>query len=842
MQVAITMQTTIDTLQVWYPPLLLGDEDTVNVSTWQPIWKMSGIIMAQAENDRMDAAVAHIDSVLSNIHQVGIGYHDAVSVIAIPLIVAIFAFSFMFLFDAVNGINDKYKSSRISSLFENQASSKLIITISWVSISYVLIYGMVTLFFQDSDFWNEWAIFFDLAALIVSIVYACEVVSFAKCCMRFNKPSAVLELIDKGVKLKPRTLVALLFFLVGKLKNRRNLDRMRLYKQGVRLYVSFADFELKKEHVKRLSALLEYAMTHKDDSLIASILNSLKRFVDEENKFQMGDEETNVIRESYVHVFSNLFYDDLFKQISQHPQDSHVIDNIIDSYLNRFLHVRFVNEKDMVSIVKHIALCAECGNTLTLEKFIESSNRSFRFLKFLHIKTYVLGLSEEDKDDCISKECECWEKLCNHFFIAFAYAVYIGCYSLIPSLTRAVGMFGHNLFPCTKADVLYRYLHCRQALKDYAILSGSDCNEAFGRVIDIEPIIAQYASLLLATTKEDKMIAPFSSTDFGLLAAFSNEIKDGYETIRGNVDAIRYDYKTSGCDFNDMLGNVVAKVRSVKTETFDEKEGKREDGINWAFEAKSFLKRMNEKLIKFCIGNRTPPETNNYTMPVIQELASAFESLFCNNLHPFQNCFVSNMFGETYENKNDVIEIAPATFRIDKRFFLSETLYNKHKIQFYQDSLNTIRNRIMYAYLNVLENMESTTDEVCVSDVKTYLQEKTKGEYDKYALIHIDQKMLVNEDQTVVNIELDTHNYAFLDQLPSREQFNNTFILIEKDQIPYLFYRDEGKSTTVNFTDLSSEEDGILEMAMVVDYGLSLRYNKSAKIRIVKVKPLNIAL
>ena len=147
----------------------------------------------------------------------------------------------------------------------------------------------------------------------------------------------------------------------------------------------------------------------------------------------------------------------------------------------------------------------------------------------------------------------------------------------------------------------------------------------------------------------------------------------------------------------------------------------------------------------------------------------------------------------------------------------------------------------MYAYLNVLENMESTTDEVCVSDVKTYLQEKTKGEYDKYALIHIDQKMLVNEDQTVVNIELDTHNYTFLDQLPSCEKFNNTFILIEKDQIPYLFYRDEGKSTTVNFTDLSSEEDGILEMAMIVDYGLSLRYNKSAKIRIVKVKPLNIA-
>ena len=248
MQVKITMQATIDTLQGWYPPLLPADEDIVNVSTWQPLWKMPGITTVHPENDKTDTVVEHIDSVLSNIHQVGIGYHDAVGDIAIPLIIAIFAFSFMFLFDAVNGINDKYKSPKISSLVENQASSKLIITISWASISYVLIYGMVTLFFQDSDFWKEWAICFDLAALIVSIVYACEVVSFAKCCMRFNKPSAVLELIDQGVKLKPRTLVALMFSLVGKLKNRRDPERKRLHGQGVRLLGGFVDLDKVIEH------------------------------------------------------------------------------------------------------------------------------------------------------------------------------------------------------------------------------------------------------------------------------------------------------------------------------------------------------------------------------------------------------------------------------------------------------------------------------------------------------------------------------------------------------------------------------------------------------------------
>ena len=53
---------------------------------------------------------AQIHEQLGNIYVNGIGYSDIVSVISIPLIIALFAFSFPFIFQTINRINDKYAS------------------------------------------------------------------------------------------------------------------------------------------------------------------------------------------------------------------------------------------------------------------------------------------------------------------------------------------------------------------------------------------------------------------------------------------------------------------------------------------------------------------------------------------------------------------------------------------------------------------------------------------------------------------------------------------------------------------------------------------------------------
>lgn len=61
----------------------------------------------------------HLNDLLSlgnNIAKYGVGISDVVATIVFPLIIAIFAFAFPFLFDAINKINSKYKSEILSEL------------------------------------------------------------------------------------------------------------------------------------------------------------------------------------------------------------------------------------------------------------------------------------------------------------------------------------------------------------------------------------------------------------------------------------------------------------------------------------------------------------------------------------------------------------------------------------------------------------------------------------------------------------------------------------------------------------------------------------------------------
>ena len=86
---------------------------------------------------------------IQDIYINGIGYNDIVSVICIPLIIALFAFSFPFIFQMINHINDKYASKSISTIFNSSKIYKFFWIINSASIFYVLLFGILTLVWKD---------------------------------------------------------------------------------------------------------------------------------------------------------------------------------------------------------------------------------------------------------------------------------------------------------------------------------------------------------------------------------------------------------------------------------------------------------------------------------------------------------------------------------------------------------------------------------------------------------------------------------------------------------------------------------------------------------------------
>lgn len=115
---------------------------------------MSEGYMRLPEDSSVEASV--IGDQLEKIITYGIGFDDVAGLIAIPLIIALFAFSFPFIFNEVNRINDKYDSKEIADLLRKSTVYKSYFLVNRLSIVVLFVYGLASLIFKDaltSDAW-----------------------------------------------------------------------------------------------------------------------------------------------------------------------------------------------------------------------------------------------------------------------------------------------------------------------------------------------------------------------------------------------------------------------------------------------------------------------------------------------------------------------------------------------------------------------------------------------------------------------------------------------------------------------------------------------------------------
>ena len=89
-----------------------------------------------------------------DVAEYGMGYSDAISNIAFPMIIAVFAFALPFLFSVINHINSKYDSIAIANMF---SSSKRYKSFWWsiaINVGAMLLYGGLSLL--PFDLFHHW--------------------------------------------------------------------------------------------------------------------------------------------------------------------------------------------------------------------------------------------------------------------------------------------------------------------------------------------------------------------------------------------------------------------------------------------------------------------------------------------------------------------------------------------------------------------------------------------------------------------------------------------------------------------------------------------------------------
>lgn len=155
--------------------------------------------MVSVNNSSYDSLLDCLLSSKNEIEEFGIGVSGVVPQITFPLIIAVFAFAFPFLFTAINHVNSKYDSEKLAKLFTSSQQYKTLWTSIITSIIFLLLYAALALFPYPSFHQYLGIIGAPISVAIAGwMVYS--VICFMKGCILYNKPSEMVEEIEKRYK------------------------------------------------------------------------------------------------------------------------------------------------------------------------------------------------------------------------------------------------------------------------------------------------------------------------------------------------------------------------------------------------------------------------------------------------------------------------------------------------------------------------------------------------------------------------------------------------------------------------------------------------------------------
>lgn len=795
-------------------------------SLWQKtFWQSYPDFSIPKLTDKVATVSDNTFSILSQIKQDGIGYSDAVSTIAIPLIIALFAFSFMFLFDAMNRVNDKYNSPKILALFKNQKSFYLLIPISIISISFVLLYGISTLFIQSTHFWNYTHEFFDIALLIASFAYSIEVVCFARTCIRFNKPSEVLKEIREGAIISSGSVFKRIkYFFTNFFK--RNPNYRRLIGQGERLMKNFGKDAIYRERIKITFELYKYACFHRDETFLKEGLDSIQEIAEVENNWAFDSDKDEVIRDGYTHTYSNMFYDNVFETTNLKDLEPSMQDNILKHYLGRFNHLFFIDDKDIKGIAKHLIKQIEKSDCYFLERYVTESSRVFSKVMSLPQTAYVLGKNKDDIKDVSNKTIENWDIICTYHFVVLAYAFHYRCYSMIDQALLSRASLIHNIYPITLEDILYRYKYCIKNIEEHNLLSRFDVDEIFLKQVDIVSILNDYTSfLLLYVTNSDTK----QKNNLFLDQKYLVQLIDASNIIMNDTKITEHYHNIEGSDLSFLYHENTDEHVMTKT-------CKEMSFMDFCFErvintisSWLWLPFQNEIMNSKNTDMKEKGENDK------SEFLADLYSFFCNNSPGFENK-EAGLFRSEVEQTDECVNIEPYSFTLLKNPNSDKSDFHLQTWRIYSRVNETVYQRILYAYLTVLDEFKGKEIEIEVSiaDLEDHIAKVAEQWGEDCTIIYVDKKMDTGEIKTV---DIDASRYNLLKGLPCFESLVGHLLILKQSQLPYLENSIQDRKTILSIE--KDNDDGNM-IKVTVDYKLSLHYSKDIDIIFVKLKPIQV--
>ena len=845
----------------WSAPLLPVGDNTYIVNGWSGQCAPLDSVARSTDSLRgvVDYAsqLSGIKEQIAYISSNGVGYHNSVGTIAIPLIIAIFAFGFTYIFSVINHINEKYGSPEMTRMFEETSAFRCFWLSTKISIGYLAVYGLLTIFVPD-DSWAKMSIFADLSALAVSIGYASVIIWFALTCMRFNKPEDVLKMLkDNAVRVPKQSLITRIRIYCKNIGNQKNEELKEIQNFAESFYQNGVENWKKEEYIKRLESLAKFVISQDNTNTLSEILGVVDNFVmKEENSKDIERWGNKVLKENLPHRYSDIFYDRILREEFVHNVDRNKIEDLlVRHFLQRYPKSKLITHTDIVTMTRLVSVLSSNNASSVLEKYIEHTRYGLSFILSLRRVAYVTGIEAAGLDEATSEANDNWEEICNYHFLAFAVVFSDGLYNLLPRLLQKNSRPPHHLYPFTRADILYKYSECLKHTKDDGYFYDDRIEDILDRQVDIKSTLSQYAAMLLFLADEKSYGICFSKDD---LLSFGKAIKD----IEQGALRLKTDSKLNtlypdlkSYEPSKLVAETIKSIQAIKTSNSYKdlgKEKKNDCGLIRDLFDKVTLPSWLECFVLelACVHNGERNSRNNYKEPLDEAsfrktLWGYFSSLTDDINNSFDEILIRN---ENAQNP-DSIAINDLSMYINKLFYLS---VNGNKSYYYlsRELMDIIKNRTAYAILTALDEMEVLPETVSVANFASAINDATSGKIEDYVVLSVGKQMQAplpskkvnGAVQTILEVEIDSNDYSFLRDTPLYEKYKGKFILIQKCDIPAMDMPEMDVDNFLEMNDESDEDKGIMDVKITITHGLSLKYNKKAEIRIYTVTPVSVVV
>ncbi|MBQ7490867.1 MAG: hypothetical protein IJT51_10175 [Bacteroidales bacterium] len=768
-------------------------------------------------SNKLDTIHAQIQS----ISEYGIGYSDVASHIAIPLIIALLAFAFPFLFMVITHINNKYDSDHISWMFAHECYYKWFIRGAICCVSYLFLIGVLSLCFSGKAHVLFMQLL-DYSSVVVAGGYSVAVICFVKICIRYNTPQKMVEIIERHYLKGGKTMARYLKRLERqerKNEKEKSESKRRFKAMELNFGRSVAYSTTEEARIKRFIDFGKYTLKKQDYDLFLSVINRVDIIVKEDKRDSSKKNEH----------WTSMFYEEVVEVYLYCLQNSKIEDALMMYWFSAFNHSREPNERTIYRMLGKMVSAVRQGRLSIFEQYIQFANYGYSFIDELQRVSYVRGETIERQKKIDQNRQDIWSELCEMHYIALAHLFSVGCYEAIKIVFSWNNIGYRRLFPNSGMEVLNLYSRCKEKQgKDGMFSSYYYLKEVVGENVDSEMLEKFTAFILL-------IVSDTSSLGLNMIGAKRLQILHDTKVVL-NCFAKTWQDSADLCSLFPQIKNVHFEERFntciEKLEMTERVERKINDG--------GIFDNIGCELREILYNDCTNKTWDNiYQVAIPEYIKKEVKLMFRNILYGNFYSIVNELVSEISDDKTERIPMGDLYIEADKHGLMSVEGLFAYRV--FNNLLNIFKSRYLFMVYSAISKMKITDEEIPIDKFEDYFVKEVGENGSEYVMIdsgsHWD--VMYNlfgrkfHDAEYYSYDLNV-GWHFKD-VEELDPFMNTLLIVKKTDLPAVISTSLVGEPDVSLMDESEWMNGVAEVGIRVNPNYEIRYSPNAKVLRIKL-------